>query len=91
MAAKLVCGLLAVLLLASSGLAQKTDAEKAATRDYVVAQGFQKKRLYANAVTHWKTFLTAHPKSVRVPAVLPSVSSSLPLPFPTVEPHQQTL
>ena len=69
MAAKLVCGLLAVLLLASSGLAQKTDAEKAATRDYVVAQGFQKKRLYANAVTHWKTFLTAHPKSVRVPAV----------------------
>ncbi len=69
MAAKLVCGLLAVLLLVSSGLAQETDAEKAATRDYVVAQGFQKKRLYANAVTHWKTFLTAHPKSVRVPAV----------------------
>ena len=69
MAAKLTCGLLALLLLVSSGLAQETDAEKAATRDYVVAQGFQKKRLYANAVTHWKTFLTAHPKSVRVPAV----------------------
>jgi len=69
MAVKLVCGLMAVLLLVSAGLAQETEAEKAATRDYVVAQGFQKKRLYVNAVTHWKTFLATHAKSVRVPAV----------------------
>ena len=69
LAMKLVCGLVAVLLLVSTAVSQETDAEKAATRDYVVAQGFQKKRLYANAVTHWKTFLTAHPKSVRLPAV----------------------
>ena len=56
---RLVCGMLAVWLLATVGLAQETDAEKAATRDYVVAQGFQKKRLYGDAVTRWKSFLTA--------------------------------
>ena len=66
---RLVCGMLAVWLLATVGLAQETDAEKAATRDYVVAQGFQKKRLYGDAVTRWKSFLTTHPKSVRLPAV----------------------
>ena len=66
---RLVCGMLAVWLLATTGLSQETDAEKAATRDYVVAQGFQKKRLYGDAVTRWKSFLTTHPKSVRLPAV----------------------
>ena len=67
--AGLVCGLLVVLLLSATGIAQQTEAEKAATREYVVAQGFQKKRLYAVAVTRWKKFLVTHPKSVRLPAV----------------------
>ena len=60
---------MATLLLATVTIAQETEAEKAATRDYVVAQGFQKKRLFADAATHWKKFLTTHTKSVRLPAV----------------------
>ena len=69
LAARLVCGVLAMLLLATVTFGQETEAEKAATRDYVVAQGFQKKRLFADAATHWKKFLTTHTKSVRLPAV----------------------
>lgn len=68
-AATLVCGLVSVLLLATTGIAQQTEAEKVATRDYVVAQSFQKKQLYAVAETRWKKFLTMHAKSVRLPAV----------------------
>jgi len=69
LAARLVCGVLAMLLLATVTFGQETEAEKVATRDYVVAQGFQKKRLFADAVAHWKKFLTTHTKSVRLPAV----------------------
>ena len=67
LAARLICGAMATLLLATVTIAQETEAEKAATRDYVVAQGFQKKRLFADAATHWKKFLTTHTKSVRLP------------------------
>ena len=69
---RLACGLLVLaswLGVTTSLGAQETEAEKAATRDYVVAQGFQKKRLYADAVTHWQKFLVTYPKSVRLPAV----------------------
>ena len=65
----LACGLLLCIVLQPAVQAQQTDAEKAATRDYVVAQGFQKKKLYEVAITHWKKFLVTHPKSVRLSAV----------------------
>ncbi|MBQ17093.1 MAG: hypothetical protein CMJ65_08210 [Planctomycetaceae bacterium] len=63
------CGLLVWLSLMATAQAQQTAEEKAAIQDYVVAQGFQKKKLFNEAATRWKKFLTAHPKFPRLSGV----------------------
>ncbi len=52
-----------------SALAQDAakEADAAATREYAVALGFQKKKLYTQAASRWAKFIQAHPKSERIP------------------------
>ncbi len=43
------------------------QTENAATRDYAVALGFEKKGHYPQAIERWKEFLKNHPKDERFP------------------------
>lgn len=43
------------------------QTENAATRDYAVALGFEKKGHYPQAISRWTQFLKEHPKDKRIP------------------------
>lgn len=46
--------------------AAEAEAEAAATREYAVALGFQKRKLYPQAAARWTAFIAAHPKDERL-------------------------
>ncbi|MBW3542684.1 MAG: tetratricopeptide repeat protein, partial [Planctomycetes bacterium] len=57
---------LQILSADAASVAQENDAKAAATRDYAVALGFQKKKLYEPAATRWANFLKTYPGDERV-------------------------
>lgn len=58
---------LAFALSVFAPLSLSAQTENAATRDYAVALGFEKKGHFPEAIERWKQFLTEHPKDNRIP------------------------
>lgn len=57
----------AVMVLLMPPLAVSAQTENAATRDYAVALGFEKKGHYPQAITRWGQFLKEHSQDKRIP------------------------
>ncbi|MEO1995839.1 MAG: tetratricopeptide repeat protein [Planctomycetaceae bacterium] len=54
------------VVLPSLVAAEDDAAQNRATQQFAVALGFQKKRLYPQAISRWSKFLTAFPKDKRI-------------------------
>ena len=54
-------------LVPAAAVAQQTDAEAAAVRQYNLAVGLQNKKLYTQAAQKWAAFIPAFPTDTRLP------------------------